>query len=140
VKVLLDTCTLSELRLPKPDAGVASAIRDLDSDDLFVSAITIGEIVKGVALLQDGQKKRQLQSWLQTLERHYGDRLLPVDLETCRMWGELTAAAQKAGRTIPASDGLIAATARRHGLYIMTRNTADFESSGVPLLNPWENA
>jgi predicted nucleic acid-binding protein len=140
VKVLLDTCALSELRLPKPDAGVASAIRDLDSDDLFVSAITIGEIVKGVALLQDGQKKRQLQSWLQTLERHHGDRLLPVDLETCRMWGELTAAAQKAGRTIPASDGLIAATARRHGLYIMTRNTADFESSGVPLLNPWENA
>jgi predicted nucleic acid-binding protein len=140
VKVLLDTCTLSELRLPKPDAGVASAIRDLDSDDLFVSAITIGEIVKGVALLQDGQKKRQLQSWLQTLERHYGDRLLPIDLETCRMWGELTAAAQKAGRTIPASDGLIAATARRHGLYIMTRNTADFESTGVPLLNPWENA
>jgi predicted nucleic acid-binding protein len=140
VKVLLDTCTLSELRLPKPDAGVANAVRDLDSDDLFVSAISIGEIVKGVALLADGQKKRLLQSWLQTLERYYGDRLLPIDLETCRMWGELTATAQKAGRTIPASDGLIAATARRHGLYIMTRNTADFESTGVPLLNPWENA
>jgi len=140
VKVLLDTCTLSELRLPKPDAGVASAIRDLDSDDLFVSAISIGEIVKGVALLADGQKKRLLQSWLQTLERYYGDRLLPIDLETCRMWGELTATAQKAGRTIPASDGLIAATARRHGLYIMTRNTGDFEPTGVPLLNPWEDA
>jgi len=140
VKVLLDTCTLSELRLPKPDAGVASAIRDLDSDDLFVSAISIGEIVKGVALLADGQKKRLLQSWLQTLERYYGDRLLPIDLETCRMWGELTAAAQKAGRTIPVSDGLIAATARRHGLYIMTRNTGDFEPTGVPLLNPWEDA
>ena len=140
MKVLLDTCALSELRLPKPDAGVARAIRDLDSEDLFVSTITIGEIVKGVARLADGQKKRLLQSWLQALERHYGDRLLPVDLETCRMWGELTAAAEKAGRTIPASDGLIAATARRHGLYIMTRNTADFEPACVPLLNPWENA
>jgi len=140
VKVLLDTCALSELRTPKPDPGVAQAIQDLDSDDLFVSAITIGEIVKGVALLQDGQKKRLLQTWLQTLERHYGDRILPIDRETCRMWGDLTAAAQKAGRTIPASDGLIAATARRHGLYIMTRNTADFEPTGVPLLNPWENA
>jgi len=140
VKVLLDTCALSELRLPKPDAGVARAIRDLDSEDLFVSTITIGEIVKGVARLADGHKKRLLQSWLQALERHYGDRLLPVDLETCRMWGELTAAAEKAGRTIPASDGLIAATARRHGLYIMTRNTADFEPACVPLLNPWENA
>ena len=139
MKVLLDTCALSELRLPKPDAGVVGAIQELDSDDLFVSVVTIGEIVKGVALLQDGQKKRVLQTWLQTLERHYGDRLLPVDLETCRMWGELTAAAQKTGRTIPASDGLIAATARRHGLYIMTRNTADFEPAGVPLLNPWED-
>jgi predicted nucleic acid-binding protein len=138
VKVLLDTCALSELRLPKPDAGVAGAIAELHNDDLFVSAITIGEIVKGVALLPDGQKKRILQSWLRTLERDYGDRLLPVDLETCRMWGELTAAAQKAGRTIPAGDGLIAATARRHGLHIMTRNTADFEPTGVPLLNPWE--
>ena len=138
MKVLLDTCALSELRLPKPDAGVAGAIAELHNDDLFVSAITIGEIVKGVALLPDGQKKRILQSWLRTLERDYGDRLLPVDLETCRMWGELTAAAQKAGRTIPAGDGLIAATARRHGLHIMTRNTADFEPTGVPLLNPWE--
>jgi predicted nucleic acid-binding protein len=137
VKVLLDTCTLSELRQPKPDAGVARAIQALDSDDLFVSAITIGEIVKGVALLPDGKKKRLLQTWLQTLERHYGDRILPIDLEICRMWGDLTAAAQKTGHTIPASDGLIAATARRHGLYIMTRNTADFEPSGVLLLNPW---
>jgi predicted nucleic acid-binding protein len=140
VRVLLDTCVLSELRLPMPDAGVARAIQDLDSEDLFVSVISIGEIAKGVALLKDGQKKRLLQSWLQVLERHYGDRLLPIDKETSHMWGELTAAAQQTGRTIPASDGLIAATARRHGLYIMTRNTADFEPSGVPLLNPWEHA
>jgi toxin FitB len=138
VKVLLDTCALSELRLPRPDAGVARAIQDIDSDDLFVSVVTIGEIVKGVALLEGGRKKRLLQTWLQALERHYADHLLPIDLETCRMWGDLAAAAQKAGRTIPASDGLIAATALRHGLYIMTRNTADFEPSGVPLLNPWE--
>jgi predicted nucleic acid-binding protein len=137
VRVLLDTCVLSELRLPKPDAGVARAIRDLDSEDLFVSAISIGEIVKGAALLQDGQKRRLLQTWLQALERRYGDRLLPIDLETCRIWGELAATAQRTGRTISASDGLIAATARRHGLYIITRNTADFEPSGVPLLNPW---
>lgn len=111
MKVLLDTCAVSELRLPKPDAGVARAIQELDDDDLFVSAITFGEILKGVGLLPDGQKKRILQGWLRTLERYYGDRVLPVDLETCRMWGEITAAAQKAGKTIPASDGLIAATA-----------------------------
>jgi predicted nucleic acid-binding protein len=75
--------------------------------------------------------------WLHTLERHYADRLLPVDLETSRLWGELTAAAQKTGRVIPAADGLIAATARHHGLHVMTRNTEDFEAAGAFVLNPW---
>jgi predicted nucleic acid-binding protein len=140
VRVLLDTCVLSELRRPKPDAGVQSAIAALSSEDLFVSVISLGEIVKGVALLKAGRNKDALQSWLQTMERHYADRLLSIDLEICRIWGDMTAAARKAGRIIPALDGLIAATARRHGLYVMTRNTADFESTGALLLNPWHGA
>jgi predicted nucleic acid-binding protein len=116
---------------------VRRAVDGFDSESLFVSVLSIGEIAKGIALLRESQNKRALQIWLQTLERHYGDRLLPVDLETGRIWGELTAAAQKAGRTVPATDGLIAATARRYGLHVMTRNTADFEPTGVLLLNPW---
>jgi len=139
VRVLLDTCVLSELRHPKPHAGVRHAIETLNSEDLFVSVLSVGEIAKGIALLKDGQKKRTLQIWLQTLERHYADRLLPIDLETSRIWGELTAAAQRAGQTVSASAGLIAATARRHGLYVMTRNTTDFEPCGVLLLNPWDH-
>lgn len=118
MRVLLDTCVLSELRRPRPDAGVRRALETLNSEDLFVSVLSIGEIAKGIALLKDGRKKRALQIWLQTLESRYADRLLPIDLETSRIWGELTAAALKAGRTVPASDALIAATARRHGLYI----------------------
>jgi predicted nucleic acid-binding protein len=137
VRVLLDTCVLSELRHPKGDAGVRRAVDAFDSASLFVSVLSIGEIAKGIALLKEGQNKRTLQIWLQTLERHYGDRLLSVDLETSRIWGELTASAQRLGRTVPASDGLIAATARRHGLHVMTRNTADFEPTGVLTLNPW---
>jgi len=137
VRVLLDTCVLSELRHPKRDAGVRRAVDAFDSENLFVSVLSIGEIAKGIALLKEGQNKRILQIWLQTLERQYGDRVLPVDLETSRIWGELIAAAQRLGRTVPASDGLIAATARRHGLHVMTRNTADFEPTGVLLLNPW---
>ena len=140
MRVLLDTCVLSELRRPRPHPGVRRAIETLNSEDLFVSVLSIGEIAKGIALLKDGRKKRTLQVWLQTLERHYTDRLLPIDPETSRICGELTAAAQKAGQTVPASDGLIAATARRHGLHLMTRNTTDFEPSGVLLLNPWHDA
>ncbi|MEK7407319.1 MAG: type II toxin-antitoxin system VapC family toxin [Acidobacteriota bacterium] len=140
MRLLLDTCVLAELRSPKPHPDVWRAVGALESEHLFVSVLSIGEIAKGIALLRDGEKKRQIQTWLQTLVSHYADRLLPVDLETSRIWGELTAAAQKAGRTVPAIDGLIAATARRHGLHVMTRNTADFEACGVLLLNPWDGA
>jgi len=137
VRVLLDTCVLSELRRPKAHAGVRRAVEALADESLFVSVVSIGEIVKGISLIRESQRRHALQAWLQILERHYADRLLPIDLETSRIWGELTAAAQKAGRTVPGTDGLIAATARRHGLHVMTRNTGDFEITGVLLLNPW---
>jgi len=137
LRVLLDTCVLSEVRHPKGDPGVRRAVKELDEKNLFVSVLSIGEIAKGIALLPESNKRRVLEKWLETLERLYADRLLPVDLETSRIWGELTVAARKGGRTVAVSDGLIAATARRHGLHVMTRNTADFESTGVLLLNPF---
>jgi predicted nucleic acid-binding protein len=139
LRVLLDTCVLSELRRPRCHAGVKRAVEAVDSERLFVSVISIGEIAKGIALLRETQNKRALEAWLQTLQSRYADRLLPIDLETSHIWGELTAAAQKTGRIVPASDGLIAASARRHGLHVMTRNTADFEPTGVLLMNPWED-
>jgi len=138
VRVLLDTCVLSELRNPKAHPGVRQAVDACNEDELFVSVISIGEILKGISLLREGSKRRALETWLMTLERDYGNRLLSIDLETSRLWGELTAAAQKAGQVVHATDGLIAATALRHGLHVMTRNTADFEPTGVLLLNPWE--
>jgi toxin FitB len=140
VRVLLDTCVVSELRRPAPDTGVRRAIEEAAGEDLFLSVLTVGEIFKGIALLKESQKKRDLLAWLQALERDYADRLLAIDLETARLWGELTAAAQKTGKMIPASDGLIAATARRHGLHLMTRNTGHFEAAGVALVNPWADA
>ncbi len=137
MRVLLDTCVLSELRKPQADEGVRQAVDELPDDDLFVSVISVGEIAKGIALLNDGRRKRELQSWLQTLERDYVVRILQVGRETAHIWGELTATARRNGRFISASDGLIAATARRHGLHVMTRNVADFEPTGAMLINPW---
>jgi predicted nucleic acid-binding protein len=136
LRVLPDTCVLSELRRPKGHPGVRRVVEVLESDSLFVSVVSIGEIAKGTALLKESKNKRDLQAWLQALERYYADRVLPVDLETSHTWGELTATAQKAGKIVPATDGLIAATARRHGLHIMTRNTEHSEPTGVLLLNP----
>jgi toxin FitB len=139
VRVLLDTCVLSELRNPKVHPRVRQAVDACNEEDLFISVISIGEILKGISLLRESSKRRALETWLKILERDYGDRLLSIDLETSRLWGELTAAAQKAGWVVLATDGLIAATALRHGLHVMTRNTADFEPTGVLLVNPWED-
>jgi toxin FitB len=74
---------------------------------------------------------------MQALEADYADRVLVVDLETSHIWGEFTAEAQKAGKSVPASDGLIAATARRHGLHLMTRNAEQFQAARVLLLDRW---
>ena len=109
----------------------------LASEDLFISVLSLGELAKGITLLNESGNKRALQQWLESLEKFYGDRILPVDVETSRIWEETTARTQKQGRTLPAIDGLIAATALRHGLHLMTRNVADFEPAGVLLVNPW---
>lgn len=139
MRILLDTCVLSELHRSAPHPGVRRAVAEAGSEDLFISVLSTGEIAKGIALLRESHKKRTLTSWLQTLERDYADRVLAIDLETSHLWGELTAAAQKTGKVIPAADGLIAATAWRHGLRLMTRNTCHFEAAGIALVNPWED-
>ncbi|HEX5423623.1 MAG TPA: type II toxin-antitoxin system VapC family toxin [Candidatus Acidoferrales bacterium] len=137
MRVLLDTCVLSELRHPHGEPRVRRAVEALESHDLFVSVLSVGEITKGIAVLKEGKRKRELQAWLQALEIHYADRVLQIDLETSHIWGELIVSGQKVGKVIPATDGLIAATARRHGLHLMTRNTEHFEPTGAMLLNPW---
>ena len=118
-------------------AGVKSAVAELADGDLFLSVLTLGEIARGIALLAAGRKKKALGTWLTRLESNFGDRILGIDTETARLWGELTARAQKAGEIIPTVDGLLAATALRHGLHVMTRNTRHFQASGALILDPW---
>jgi len=137
MRVLLDTCVISELRKEAPNSGVTAAIDEIPSDNLFLSVITLGEVVKGISLLVESKRKRDLQSWLLELERFYEDRVLEIDSEAARIWGESTANAQKKGRIVSAPDGLIAATAQRHGLHLMTKNVSDFEDTGAILINPW---
>ncbi|NCC21337.1 MAG: type II toxin-antitoxin system VapC family toxin [Alphaproteobacteria bacterium] len=139
MRVLLDTCVISEIRRPQGSARVKDAVAALVPSEVFISAITFGKLTKGIALLEAGEKKSALQNWLLTLEKQYARSILPVDLETVRLWGELTAQAQKSGCTVPACDGLIAATARRHGLHLMTRNITDFEATGAMLVDPWRD-
>lgn len=137
MRVLLDTCVLSELQDPKGSEVVRAAVEAVDEDDLFVSVISLGEIAKGIALLPDSAQRRRLKGWLDGLESGYGERLLTIDRETSRIWGEITAAAQKRGHAVGTADGLIASTALRHGLHVMTRNVKDFEPTSVLVINPF---
>ena len=105
-----------------------------------MSVVTLGELTSGVTRLRAGEKKSLLRAWLLTLEQEYGDRILSVDADTARIWGELTAASLERGTTIGIADGLIAATGIRHGLHVMTRNVNDFSETGVMLINPWDDA
>mgnify|MGYP002641644890 CR=1 FL=1 len=137
MRTLIDTCVLSELRRPHPNQRVIAHFSALADDDIFLSVVTIGELRKGIDQLKAGKKKRELEAWLQQLITATAGRLLSIDLETATLWGELAAKAATAGRPLPAIDCLIAATAIQHGLHLMTRNVADFEPTGVLLVNPF---
>ena len=138
MKTLLDTCTLSELRKPSPNPAVVAAVQAIPDAQLYVSVLSLGEIAKGIGLLAAGKKRDAHTAWLAALEVQFSDRIIGVDIETAKLWGELTARAQKKGIVIPATDGLIAATALRHGLHVMTRNESDFKASGARIVNPWQ--
>ena len=137
MKVLLDTCALAELRHPQGNAAVKAAVALIPDDDLYLSVLVVGEVAKGVDLLRDGRKKRGLQAWLAGLENQFADRILPVDHETGRLWGEITARTQQAGLILPAIDGLLAATAQLHGLHVMTRHRRHFAPTGTLIVDPW---
>jgi predicted nucleic acid-binding protein len=138
VKTLLDTNILTELVRPNGNPAVISAFEQIPPAGLYLSVLSVGEIAKGITLLDPGKKKKYLASWLAGLEKQFAERILTIDVETSHIWGELTARAQKRGTTILPTDGLLAATALRHGLHIMTRNTRHFQATGALILDPWQ--
>jgi predicted nucleic acid-binding protein len=138
MRVLLDTCVISELWRKGGSEKVRNSVSVLSPNDTYLSVLTVGEITKGIHLLNESKKKRDLLNKLTLLENEYQQNILIIDLGTTRLWGQIQATSQKNGRPIPVSDGLIAATAKHHGLHIMTRNTSDFEGTDVMLSNPWK--
>jgi predicted nucleic acid-binding protein len=140
MKLLLDTCVLSEMQKPNCAPPVAPFFDGMPDSLLHISVITVGEITKGIFLLPDCPRKRILERWSATLTSLYGDRILPLDQSAAELWGRLTASGQSRGLTIPAADGLIAATALRHGLQVASRNVSHFEAAGAMVINPWLGA
>lgn len=138
MRALIDTCVLSEVQRKQGNPHVRERIEALAAEEMFLSVLTLGELRKGIDKLKASARKRSLASWFDQVVLAAQDRILPVDLETSVIWGEITAKSEKKGKPIPAIDGLLAATALRHGLHLMTRNVADFEATGVMLINPWD--
>lgn len=137
MRLLLDTCAVAELRKPRPDAAVVAAVKAVADENLFLSALSVGEIVKGIGLLAAGKKRNELSAWLAELENEFAKRILPVEAEIAKLWGDMAARAQKKGIVIAPIDGLIAATALKYRLQVLTRNEKDFRGTGVRVVNPW---
>ena len=136
---LLDTNVISELMKARPARSVADWIVSTPEELMHLSVITIGEIRKGIDLLDEDEPRRgALQSWLDhDLRVRFAGRLLSFDESVAERWGQIEALAKRQRVTLPTIDAQLAATALHHGLTFVTRNTADVRLTGVPLFNPW---
>ena len=138
-RYLLDTNIPSELSRERPDARVVQWLRAQAMATLFLSAITIGEIRKGLVVIPEGRRRAELQRWFhEELLMWFGGRILPVTSLIADRWGQLDGECQLRGTPLKTADGIIAATALEHQLTLVTRNVRDFVDLGVTILNPWE--
>ena len=133
---LVDTNVFSELAKTQPDDQVIKWLRDHEAD-LYLSTVTIGELRRGIEALPAGKRKAALQSWLTGLCKRMEGRILSFNTSTAHVWGQLMAAWNKKGTTVPSLDSQLAATAHRHNLTMVTRNVSDFQNTGVQHYNPF---
>jgi toxin FitB len=130
---LLDTNVVSELRKPRPHGAVLAWLQGVDDAQLFLSAVTIGEIQAGIEITreQNAAKAAEIEAWLEQVASGY--QVLPLDATAFRHWARLM---HRQSNTLY-EDALVAATAKAHGLTVVTRNVADFEKLAVPVFNPF---
>jgi toxin FitB len=137
--IVLDTHVISELARQVPDPGVLSWLDSLEVSGLVTTAVTAAELRYGVARLPDGHRKRELAVVIQgILTEDFHGRVLPFDERASVRYADVVAGRERAGRPIGIADAQIAAICRDLGATLATRNTADFEDTGIELIDPWK--
>src|SRR5579864_1204731 len=135
---LLDTNCISEVVRIRPEPRVLEWMEMADESLLYLSVLTIGEIRKRMAGMPQSKRRTRLETWLEIeLQARFSGRILPIDGAVADRWGLLAAEAKRKGKALSTIDGLLAATALRHNLTVVSRNARDFTSAQVQVLNPW---
>jgi toxin FitB len=136
---LLDTNVPSETVRLYPEKKVEAWFASRDKKELYLSAVSCGELRKGIDSLKQSRRKNDLELWYnEVFIPKFEQRILPFTKSTAELWGALEAQRNLVGRPMQVADAQIAATALEHGLYLVTRNIKDFEGLGLTLINPWE--
>ena len=139
--IILDTNVLSELMKPEPAASVMAWADQLSAEAVAITAMNEAEILHGIARLPDSQRKQQLQqSWSSLVADVLQHPVLPFNSAAAHWYAALVSHRERMARPISTADALIAATALAHDGQLATRNTTDFNTLGLPLINPWARA
>ena len=139
--IILDTNVISELTRPVPDSGVIAWLDSQPAEETAVTAITVAELRYGVRRMPDGRRKTQLSEAVSALvDTDFRGRVEAFDVLAAEQYADVVTIRERAGRPISTSDAQIAAICRVLNATLATRNTADFTSTGVDLINPWKAA
>lgn len=137
--IVLDTNVVSEAMKPSSSPAVSAWLNAQVAETLYLSSVTLAELLYGIGTLPEGRRKDALAGTLDGLLELFGSRVLPFDAEAARCYAQLATQARAAGKGFPTPDGYIAAIAVANGFAVATRDTSPFEAAGVPVINPWEN-
>jgi len=135
--ILLDTNVISEAMKPTPDDTVRAWLDEQAAETLYLSSVTIAELLYGIGALPAGKRQDRLTKALDGLMELFADRVLPFDIAAARRYADLAVKARAAGKGFPTPDGYIAAIAASRGFTVATRDTSAFDAAGVAVINPW---
>ena len=136
--IVVDTNVVSEAMKPEPHPAVRAWLNEQAAETLYLSSVTLAELLFGIAALPAGKRKDMLEKALDGLTRLFRDRVLPFDTDAARRYAELAVKAKASGRGFPTPDGYIAAIAASRGFIVASRDTAPYEAAGVPVIDPWK--